>query len=58
VDPEENVNLAALEPARAAELRARLDAYLAKKPALDVREEGVRIDPDIADRLRAMGYLR
>jgi arylsulfatase A-like enzyme len=58
VDPAENVDLSTLEPTRAAELRTRLDAYLSERPALDVREEGVRIDPEIADRLRAMGYLR
>ena len=33
-----------------------LNIYLT--PLADVKEEGVRIDPAIADRLRAMGYLR
>jgi hypothetical protein len=28
------------------------------EPEAGVVERGVRIDPDIADRLRAMGYLR
>jgi arylsulfatase A-like enzyme len=58
VDPGENVNLVELEPGQAVALRARLDAYLEEQPAVDVLEQGVRIDPAIAERLRAMGYLR
>ena len=47
-----------LEPTlRAARMRALLDAHLAE-PGGGVVERGVRIDPGIADRLRAMGYLR
>jgi hypothetical protein len=38
-------------------VHALLDAHLAARDA-GVVERGVRIDPDIADRLRAMGYLR
>jgi arylsulfatase A-like enzyme len=57
VDPGENVNLVAREREQAARMRALLDAHLASGPA-QVVERGVRIDPEIADRLRAMGYLR
>jgi arylsulfatase A-like enzyme len=57
VDPGENVNLVARETAEAERLRELLDAYLAAGDA-GVVEEGVRIDPGIAGRLRAMGYLR
>jgi arylsulfatase A-like enzyme len=57
VDPGENVNLAGREPAAAARMRALLDAHLAD-PGQGVVESGVRINPDIAERLRAMGYLR
>ncbi len=57
VDPLENVNLIEHESEQAEQMRERLDAYLAGGNA-DVREEGVRIDPGIADRLRAMGYLQ
>jgi arylsulfatase A-like enzyme len=58
VDPVENVNLLELEDARAAELRAAMDAHLDGAAEEGVLEKGVRIDPGIADRLRAMGYLR
>jgi arylsulfatase A-like enzyme len=58
VDPRENVNLIEREPAKAAQMRNRLDRYLERKPADGVLETDVRIDPSIADRLRAMGYLR
>ena len=34
-----------------------LDAYLAKEPLPDTAESDVRIDPSIAARLRALGYL-
>jgi arylsulfatase A-like enzyme len=58
VDPGENVNLVDLEKRRAVAMRAQLDSHLAEAPLKGVKEEGVRIDPAIADRLRAMGYLR
>jgi arylsulfatase A-like enzyme len=57
VDPGENVNLMAREAAEAKRMTALLDDYLAEGDA-GVVEQGVRIDPAIADRLRAMGYLR
>jgi hypothetical protein len=38
-------------------LAALLYAHLAERDE-GVVEKGVRIDPSIADRLRAMGYLR
>ncbi len=57
VDPGENVNLVTRQPAVAAHLRGLLDRHLAETRA-GVVEKGVRIDPEIADRLRAMGYLQ
>jgi arylsulfatase A-like enzyme len=57
VDPGENVNLIGREPAEAVRLRQLLDRHLNEEGAAAV-ERGVRIDPGIADRLRAMGYLR
>ena len=57
VDPGENANLMKREDADARRMAALLDTYLAAKPE-GVVERGVRIDPGIAERLRAMGYLR
>jgi len=57
VDPVENVNLMAREEDEAARMRQLLDTHL-EQSAPGVVEKGVRIDPSIADRLRAMGYLR
>jgi hypothetical protein len=53
----ENVNLVEREAAEAERMRALLDAHQTEEGA-GVVEKGVRIDPGIADRLRAMGYLR
>lgn len=58
VDPGENVNLISLEPGQAERMRKEFDAHWQQEPADAVLERGVRIDPAIADRLRAMGYLR
>ena len=52
------MNLIDLEKRRAAEMQAKLDRHIAEAPVEDVKQEGIRIDPGIADRLRAMGYLR
>jgi arylsulfatase A-like enzyme len=57
VDPGENVNLMQREAVEAERMRALLRAHLAEQGD-GVVERGVRIDPGIADRLRAMGYLR
>ncbi len=57
VDPGENVNLLSREPEEAARWRSRLRAHLAVEDA-GVVDSSVRIDPAIANRLRAMGYLR
>jgi choline-sulfatase len=58
VDPADNVDLAQIETARAAALRARLDAHLAQPPAAGAAQRDVRIDPELAQKLRALGYLR
>jgi arylsulfatase A-like enzyme len=57
VDPVENVNLVEREASEAERMRGLLDAHETEEGA-GVVEKGVRIDPGIADRLRAMGYLR
>ena len=51
------MNLIEREAGEANRMRGLLEAHLAQ-PADGVVESGVRIDPGIADRLRAMGYLR
>jgi arylsulfatase A-like enzyme len=58
VDPGENVNLIEREPKEAARMRALLDAHLAHEPVAGVLERGVRIDPQIAEKLRALGYMQ
>ena len=58
VDPAEQVNLIEHEPAHAERMRAVLDGHLAGGAAEGVLEQDVRIDPAIAERLRAMGYLQ
>ena len=57
VDPGEHVDLIASEVAQAARMREQLDAHLEAREDTAVRAEGLRIDPAIADRLRAMGYM-
>jgi arylsulfatase A-like enzyme len=58
VDPAEDANLLEFEPAAAARMRAMLDAHLSVKAQADTRDTDVRIDPDIAERLRKLGYLQ
>ena len=56
IDPDENVDLSALEPDRTAALRAQLDAGFGRAPAAGAVRPEVRIDPALAERLRALGY--
>jgi arylsulfatase A-like enzyme len=56
-DPAEDANLVEFEPEEALRMRALLDAHLAVPPRAGVNRENVRIDPAIAERLRAVGYL-
>jgi arylsulfatase A-like enzyme len=58
IDPGENVDLAQREPRRTSRLRALLDAHLAAPPVPGVLARDVHIDPEISERLRAMGYLQ
>jgi len=58
VDPGEDVDLIDREPEEAARMRAVLDAYLSRAPARGVLAEEVRIDPEIAKKLRALGYMQ
>ena len=57
-DPGENVNLVALEPAEAQRLRALLARHLAEPPRPATVKSSVRIDPGVAEKLRAVGYLK
>ena len=58
IDLAEDANLIDLEPAEADRMRAQLDAHLGQSPRPGVRREDVTIDPGIAERLRAVGYLQ
>jgi arylsulfatase A-like enzyme len=58
VDPGENVNLIEREPEQAKRMRQLLDEQLQSGPRPGTVQHDVHIDPQIADRLRAMGYLR
>lgn len=58
VDPGENVNLIDREPEQAERMLRLLNEHLAQQAAGKVLETDVRIDPGIAQRLRALGYLR
>jgi len=57
VDPDEHVDLAAIEPEVRERLAAKLDAHLARAPRAGVADEDLRIDPELARRLRALGYV-
>jgi arylsulfatase A-like enzyme len=58
VDPKEDANLIEFEPERAAQMRRVLDAHEKTPARAGVSRERVRIDPAIAERLRAVGYLQ
>jgi arylsulfatase A-like enzyme len=57
LDPDEQVNLILLEKSHALRLESLLREHRESTPAPGVRAPNVRIDPAIAERLRAMGYL-
>ncbi len=57
IDPDEHVDLAGMEAPARARLAAKLDAHLDRTARTGVAESGVRIDPDLARRLRALGYV-
>lgn len=56
-DPDEDANLVEFEPAAATRMRGVLDGHLEVEPRAGVSRGDVRIDPAIAERLRAVGYL-
>ncbi len=56
-DPGEQNNLAAAEPAVAASLREKIEAYLEDKPAADAAPREVELDEMHLEQLRALGYL-
>jgi arylsulfatase A-like enzyme len=58
LDPREDANLVDLEPAMAARMRDALDSHLSVEARAEARDADVRIDPAIAERLRAVGYLQ
>jgi arylsulfatase A-like enzyme/Flp pilus assembly protein TadD len=57
IDPGENVDLAQIESQELERLRAALNAHLGSGE-VGVRQRGIRIDPGIAEKLRALGYLK
>ncbi|HXV37042.1 MAG TPA: hypothetical protein VEC18_07825, partial [Myxococcota bacterium] len=58
VDPDEEVDLLEIEPEAAARMRELLDAYRERAPVPGAARSEVRIDPQIVDKLRALGYLQ
>jgi arylsulfatase A-like enzyme len=58
VDPDEEVDLIEIEPQAADPMRSLLDAYQQREPVSGLVRSGIRIDPQIADKLRALGYLQ
>jgi len=58
VDLAEDANLIDLEPEQAALMREVLDAHEQQGAREGIHRERVRIDPRIAERLRAVGYLQ
>ena len=58
VDPGENVNLIDREPEQAQRMRQLMDTHLQAESVPGTVEHDVHIDPQIAERLRAMGYLQ
>jgi len=58
VDPDEEVDLIEIESEAADRLRPLLDAYQQRTPLPGVVRTEIRIDPQIADKLRALGYLQ
>jgi arylsulfatase A-like enzyme len=57
VDPREDVNLIGLEPEEASRLRAILREHREAPMQENILNSNVHIDPEIAERLKAMGYL-
>ncbi len=58
VDPGENVDLVEIEREQAARMRAVLDEHLAVEAVPGAVESDVRIDPGLAQKLRALGYMQ
>jgi arylsulfatase A-like enzyme len=56
VDPGENVNLIDLEPQAALRMRTLLDTHVEQQALPETVEQGVRIHPALAEKLRALGY--
>jgi hypothetical protein len=52
------VNLIEIEPDAADRLRHLLDAQQRRTPLPGAVRSDIRIDPQIADKLRALGYLQ
>ena len=56
VDPEENVDLAGIETGARERLAAELREHRSRAPLAGAAASGLRIDPELARRLRALGY--
>jgi hypothetical protein len=52
------VDLIEIEPESADRLRALLDTYQQRASVPGAVRSGIRIDPKISDKLRALGYLQ
>ncbi|MBW2233434.1 MAG: hypothetical protein JRH17_23895, partial [Deltaproteobacteria bacterium] len=57
-DPLEDANMLEFEREEAVRMQGLLDAHLAHDAQSDVVTKEVRIDPGIANRLKALGYLQ
>jgi arylsulfatase A-like enzyme len=58
LDPNEDANLLEFEPEVAARMRETLDAHQAVGVRDGTSEQDVRIDPNVAERLKAVGYFQ
>jgi arylsulfatase A-like enzyme len=56
-DPDELENLAAGEPIELAALRAKMQQVVEQSEAIAVQAQAVRIEGDIAEQMRALGYI-
>ena len=58
MDLDEEVNPIEIESEATDRLRPLLDAYQRRTPLPGAVRSGIRIDPQISDELRALGYLQ
>ena len=56
-DPNEKNNLAAAQPATAQVLKDKIASLLRERPFASQKDASARLNPDAAERLRALGYV-